>query len=225
MHAFVDAILRRIPDVREGADIEMLLGYLAEHLGYRDAFLMVFPSDRSATSRLWDSYDVRSAWWRSNADGGVSSMRGIVESIPLSGVQFVEIQPDDANYPFAASGDLVNFTVVPVTFDSQLRGVVCFTGERMEHRDFAVSLQIVCYSLLVQAHNLTAGSGPRVALTPRERQVMELSAAGLTSEMVASELGMSPRTVNQHVDNVSSKLNARNRVHAVAEAMRRGLLR
>lgn len=152
-------------------------------------------------------------------------MRSIVESIPLAGVQFIEIQPDDANYPFAASCDLVNFTVVPVTFDSQLRGVVCFTGERMEHRDFAVSLQIVCYSLLVQAHNLTAGSGPRVALTPRERQVMELSAAGLTSEMVASELGMSPRTVNQHVDNVSSKLNARNRVHAVAEAMRRGLLR
>lgn len=204
----------------------MLLGYLAEHLGYRGAFLMAFPSDRSATTRLWDSDSVRSVWWHTHFDGGASSsMRSIVESLPVPGVQFVELQPEDVNYPFGASYDFVSFTVVPVTFDSQLRGVVCFTGERMEHRDFAVSLQIVCYSLLVQAHNLTAGSGRRVALTPRERQVMELSAAGLTSEMVASELGMSPRTVNQHVDNVSSKLNARNRVHAVAEAMRRGLLR
>lgn len=225
MHAFVDAMLRRIPDVREGADIEILLGHLAEHLGYRGAFLMVFPSDRAAMTRLWDSNSVRSAWWHTHFEGCDTAVRSAMARIPQPGMQFVELQPDDPYYPFAAEYDFVNFTIVPVTFDSHLRGVVCFTGERMEHRDFAVSLQIVCYSLLVQAHTLSSGAGPRVALTPRERQVMELSAAGLTSEMVASELGMSPRTVNQHVDNVSAKLNARNRVHAVAEAMRRGLLR
>lgn len=53
---------------------------------------------------------------------------------------------------------------------------------------------------------------------------MELSAEGMTSELVAMRLDMSPRTVNQHIDNVAGKLKTRNRVHTVAEAIRRGLL-
>lgn len=226
MHAFVDAILRRIPDVRESADIDLLLGHLAEHLGYRGAFLVVFPQDRSLATRLWDSDRNRSIWWHGDPEGAlISSVRAATDRMALSGIHFVEISPDEASYPYAATYDFTTVTVVPVTFDTQLRGMVCFTGERMDHTDFEVALEIVCYSLLVQANYLASSSRPHVALTPREHQVMELSAAGLTSEMVANELGMSPRTVNQHVDNVSSKLNARNRVHAVAEAMRRGLLR
>ena len=41
---------------------------------------------------------------------------------------------------------------------------------------------------------------------------------------IAGELGMSPRTVNQHVDNVADKLGTRNRAHTVAEIVKRGLL-
>ncbi|KKC37472.1 hypothetical protein WH87_11925 [Devosia epidermidihirudinis] len=62
------------------------------------------------------------------------------------------------------------------------------------------------------------------SLTPREREVLGLSAKGLTSQEVAERLGMSPRTVNHHVDNVAIKLGTRNRVHTVAEAIRRDLL-
>jgi len=62
------------------------------------------------------------------------------------------------------------------------------------------------------------------SLTPREREVMQLSASGLTSAEIADKLGMSARTVNQHVDNVADKLGTRNRAHTVAEIVKRGLL-
>ena len=64
----------------------------------------------------------------------------------------------------------------------------------------------------------------RVHLTEREKQVVRLAAAGLTSREIAQSLGISVRTTNQHIDNVGNKLATRNRAHTVAEAMRLELL-
>ena len=52
---------------------------------------------------------------------------------------------------------------------------------------------------------------------------MTLCAEGLTSDEIAMRLEMSARTVNQHTDNVASKLGTKNRTHTVAEVIRRGL--
>lgn len=46
----------------------------------------------------------------------------------------------------------------------------------------------------------------RDPLTPREKEVIALSADGLTSVEIAERLGMSARTVNQHVDNVARRV-------------------
>ena len=59
-------------------------------------------------------------------------------------------------------------------------------------------------------------------LSPREREVMHLMAEGLTAEAIGERLGISVETVRTHVRNVIRKLQARNRVHAVALALERG---
>jgi DNA-binding NarL/FixJ family response regulator len=59
-------------------------------------------------------------------------------------------------------------------------------------------------------------------LSPRERQVMQLMAEGWTAEAAGGELGVSVETVRTHVRNAVRKLQARNRVHAVALAVDRG---
>ncbi len=59
-------------------------------------------------------------------------------------------------------------------------------------------------------------------LSPRERQVMNLMAEGRTADAVADELTVSTETVRTHVRNVIRKLQARNRVHAIAMALERG---
>ncbi|MEA2254561.1 MAG: hypothetical protein QOG35_606 [Solirubrobacteraceae bacterium] len=59
-------------------------------------------------------------------------------------------------------------------------------------------------------------------LSPREREIMHLMAEGLTAEAIAGELGVSVETVRTHVRNVIRKLQARNRVHAIALALERG---
>jgi DNA-binding NarL/FixJ family response regulator len=61
-------------------------------------------------------------------------------------------------------------------------------------------------------------------LSPREREVMALLAEGLNGPQIAERLFISPATVRTHVENVMEKLEARTRVHAIAIALRQGLL-
>ncbi len=66
------------------------------------------------------------------------------------------------------------------------------------------------------------GPGPR--LSPREREVLELTAAGNSAEAVANQLYLSRATVKTHLQRVYQKLGVSDRAAAVAEAMRRGML-
>ncbi len=59
-------------------------------------------------------------------------------------------------------------------------------------------------------------------LSPREREVIGLMAEGLTADQIGTRLGVSVETVRTHVRNVIRKLQARNRVHAIAIALERG---
>ena len=58
------------------------------------------------------------------------------------------------------------------------------------------------------------------ALSGREREILQLLAEGLTGEEVADRLFLSSETVKTHIRNAMHKLEARNRVHAIAIALR-----
>lgn len=55
-------------------------------------------------------------------------------------------------------------------------------------------------------------------LTPREAQVLDLIANGLTARQMASRLGISERTIQSHIAHVYEKLDVRTRVQAVRRA-------
>ena len=61
-------------------------------------------------------------------------------------------------------------------------------------------------------------------LTPREGEILQLIAQGLTNREIAQRFELSPRTVDTHVERVLSKLGANSRTRAVATAMRLGLV-
>lgn len=64
----------------------------------------------------------------------------------------------------------------------------------------------------------------RPILSPRERQILELTADGLTAPEMGSRLHLSTATVKTHLQNVYEKLGVSERAAAVAQAMRRGIL-
>jgi DNA-binding CsgD family transcriptional regulator len=63
-----------------------------------------------------------------------------------------------------------------------------------------------------------------VRLTPRELAVLRLFSFGNTVAESARLLGLGEETVRTHAKAAQTKLGARNRAHAVAEAIRQHLL-
>lgn len=66
---------------------------------------------------------------------------------------------------------------------------------------------------------------PDNPLTPREIEVLELIAQGLTNPMIAAELSISVHTVKSHRAHLYEKLNVGDRAKLIAYAQRHGLLR
>jgi DNA-binding NarL/FixJ family response regulator len=70
----------------------------------------------------------------------------------------------------------------------------------------------------------TAATRPQSSLSEREAQVLRLVADGKDTQEIARELSYSERTVKNVLHDVTSRLQLRNRSHAVAYALREGLI-
>jgi DNA-binding NarL/FixJ family response regulator len=69
-----------------------------------------------------------------------------------------------------------------------------------------------------------AGREPAIPrLTPRETEVLKLIATGLTYPQIAGRLVLSPRTVQNHVQNTLVKLQLHNKAQLVRYALEQGL--
>ncbi len=52
-------------------------------------------------------------------------------------------------------------------------------------------------------------------LTSREKQVLALAMTGLSDKSIAKWIGVSPRTVNSHLQRIYIKIGAKNRTEAI----------
>ncbi|KAB1942216.1 response regulator transcription factor [Micromonospora sp. ALFpr18c] len=88
--------------------------------------------------------------------------------------------------------------------------------------------------VLGEYRRLAAGPGPGVdpgdggepgtpRLTDRETEVLRLVAKGMSYKQIAQRLGLSHRTVQNHVQNTLGKLHLHNRVELTRYAIERGL--
>lgn len=68
-----------------------------------------------------------------------------------------------------------------------------------------------------------AGGAAFPELTDRERELLELIARGLNNQAIADRLVLSPKTVRNHVSNIFSKLQVRDRAEAIVRAREAGL--
>ena len=70
----------------------------------------------------------------------------------------------------------------------------------------------------------TNGSNGQEAITPREREVLALIAAGKSSKQIATHLGIAFRTAVSHRYHLYRKLNIHTNVELTRAAMRMGLI-
>jgi DNA-binding NarL/FixJ family response regulator len=109
--------------------------------------------------------------------------------------------------------------------------IVFLTGERVEQYDRAAGLLLGADDyllkpvsqdeLLARVRTLIArAEADSAPLTPRERQVINLLAEGLSGREIADRLVIAPSTAAKHIENVVGKLGVRSRSQAIAKAYR-----
>jgi two-component system nitrate/nitrite response regulator NarL len=116
-------------------------------------------------------------------------------------------------------------------------GAVAYLSADVDAAALATAVKAVAQGLTVLDPELMAAAGMHLhshpqpatpiageALTAREREVLELVAAGLPNKAIARELGISEHTAKFHVGSLLAKLGAASRTEAVTIATRRGIL-
>lgn len=103
-------------------------------------------------------------------------------------------------------------------------------------QQLAIALEAAVHDLLVLPRSAATAARPAgisgtnppgelpESLTPREREVLRLLAAGLGNKEIGAKLQISEHTAKFHVASILGKLGASTRAEAVSLGMRRGLI-
>ena len=113
----------------------------------------------------------------------------------------------------------------PAHNSAGLRGALAFGGMRepLQPREMA-ELNAVANRVFTDVLELRAGREQAISLSRREVECLSWASAGKTSVEMSEILGLSEYTVNHYLNRATRKLDAVNRVQAVAKAIRAGLL-
>jgi NarL family two-component system response regulator LiaR len=154
---------------------------------------------------------------------GVGAMRAVHELVPSSRVVVLTSFLDDERLMPALRAGAAGYLLKDVEPADLARAVrsAC-TDEAMIDPIVASRLLRALSEPRGQAQvALDAGAGE--TLTRREREVLELIAAGRSNKRIALELGIAEKTVKTHVGHLLAKLGVSDRTQAAVLAVQRGL--
>jgi LuxR family transcriptional regulator, quorum-sensing system regulator BjaR1 len=113
--------------------------------------------------------------------------------------------------------------VVPLGHSANLPACVWLAGKDPDLDDDAIrAIQLMALFASSKARTLSRplGTSPPCNLTPREREVLTWVAQGKSAWEIGEILNIAQRTVEEHAKKAIQKLDALNRAHAVAVAVR-----
>lgn len=151
--------------------------------------------------------------------GGIEATRRLVAGYPAVAVLVLTMSEDDDSLFAALRAGARGYLLKESAADDIVRAVVTVArggtvlGARVSSRVLDAAL----------ARPLPDAPGPFPRLTEREREVLDLVARGYPNARVAHHLGVSEKTVRNHVSAILAKLPAATRAEAVALARDNGL--
>jgi DNA-binding CsgD family transcriptional regulator len=120
----------------------------------------------------------------------------------------------------------VSGVAFPVQAERGVFGVVLFAGPDLAlDTDTLIEAHARCFALFAAVVRQQPSRTAKLpAMSRRELECLKLTANGYTSDEIAGLLKLSVHTANQYLTKTAQKLDAVNRVHAVAKALRLGLI-
>lgn len=122
--------------------------------------------------------------------------------------------------------NLKNRALIPIERQGKVYGAVIFVRSVVFKTEELAYLEFIArplYDAVVQPL-MEKFAAVELQLTAGEINCLRHAELGLTSDEISAELGFATQTVNAYILSATRKLKANNRAHAIATALRRGLL-
>jgi len=149
---------------------------------------------------------------------GIEATRQIVASQPGVGILVFTMGEDDGTLLSAMRAGARGYLVKGASQDEVTRAITAVHAGGVV---FGASLASRIGELLAPSAAREATQFPM--LTEREREVLDLIAAGRSNGQIASELFLAPKTVRNNVSAILSKLQATDRAEVIIRARDAGL--
>jgi len=157
---------------------------------------------------------------------GVTATRRITDDPYLSGVRVVVLTTfaEEENVFAALRSGASGFLVKDTEPEELLQAVRIVAGGDALLSP-SVTRTVIARSVAAGPGNAPRREPPELALlTSREREVVQLVAAGLSNDAIAGQLVVSPLTAKTHVSRAMAKVGARDRAQLVVFAYETGLV-
>lgn len=141
---------------------------------------------------------------------GIDAIRDICREWPQARILVLTTYAGDENIHRALAAGARGY-LIKDTLDGRLVDAIRTVHQGRRHVPPEIAVQL-------------AEHGPRVELTDREREVLNLMARGLRNKEIGAALSISEATARTHVENVVAKLGVSGRTEAVVVAAQRGFL-
>jgi DNA-binding NarL/FixJ family response regulator len=146
---------------------------------------------------------------------GIEVVRRLAKAAPSVKILMLTMYDDDESILGAVRAGALGYVLKGADADDLLRAIAAVAaGEAIFGPGLARrALQV-----------LSAPPEPAFAqLTPREREVLELIASGLSNQAIAAKLGLSTNTISNNISSIFGKLQVGSRAEAIVRARSAGL--
>jgi DNA-binding NarL/FixJ family response regulator len=150
---------------------------------------------------------------------GIEATRTITQTSPHVGVLVLTMYEDEDSV-FAAMRAGARGYLVKWAGPADIMHAIAAVGTGTAVFGPSVAQRIIDY-FATQRHATPAAPFPE--LTEREREILNLIAAGANNTSIAARLFLSIKTVRNHVSNIFSKLQVADRAQAIVRARKAGL--
>jgi len=151
--------------------------------------------------------------------GGIEATRLVVDGSPHVAVLVLTMHDDDDTVFAAIRAGARGYLLKGATRAEILRAV-----RSVAAGDAIFGPGIARRLMTYFAQPAPAGvERPFSELTEREHEILDLVARGRSNAEITAQLGLSPKTIRNHVSNIFAKLHVRDRAEAIVRAREAGL--
>ena len=148
---------------------------------------------------------------------GISACRAIMEADARQRIVMLTMHVETDLIRKSLKAGAIGYLTKDATFDEVLKALqMACDGDVIISPEFA-------HALLDEAE--TSRTQQESILSDREMEVLQLLAEGQSTPEIASNMFISQKTVKNHLASIYTKIDARDRTHAVIRAVKMGIIK